>query len=156
MATHKEHPNFMFKRLWVRIPAPDSKWVILHLLTVKFVMSFEKRPGTAIKKGVYLGGSPGLVVMGGDLCSKGCGFESWRHIMDGHNIFSHKFVVRIVMFVWKDKNKRKTGQDGPFFIKIVWTYYQPLTSHVYKAASDVVGSVVKSYLGKSLEVEPSN
>ena len=43
--------------------------------------------------------SPGLVVMGGELCSKGCGFESWRHIMDGHNIFSHKFVVRIVMFV---------------------------------------------------------
>ena len=43
--------------------------------------------------------SPGLVVMGGDLCSKGCGFESRHHKLDGHNIFSHISVVRIVMFV---------------------------------------------------------
>ena len=53
-------------------------------------MSFVKRPGTAIKKGVYLGGSPGLVVMGGDLCSKGCGFESQKHIQDGH-FFTYNF-----------------------------------------------------------------
>ena len=33
------------------------------------------------------GGSPGLVVMGGDSCSKGCGFESWHRILDGHDIF---------------------------------------------------------------------
>ena len=45
------------------------------------------------------GGSPGLVVMGGDSCSKGRGFESRRRILDGHNIFSHIFVVKIVMFV---------------------------------------------------------
>ena len=41
--------------------------------------------------------SPGLVVMGGDSCSKGREFESGHHIMDGH--FSHLFVVKIVMFV---------------------------------------------------------
>ena len=35
----------------------------------------------------YLGGSPGLVVMGGDTRSKGCGFESQRRILDGHDIF---------------------------------------------------------------------
>ena len=29
-------------------------------------------------------GSPGLVVMGENSCSKGRGFESQRHIMDGH------------------------------------------------------------------------
>ena len=46
-----------------------------------------------------LGGSPGLVVMGGDSYFEGCGFESRRHILDGHNIFSHIFVVKIVMFV---------------------------------------------------------
>ena len=28
------------------------------------------------------GGSPGLVVMGGDSCSEGCGFESWYRILD--------------------------------------------------------------------------
>ena len=42
-----------------------------------------------------LGGSPGLVVMGGDSRSKGRGFESRHRILDGH--FSH--IVKIVMFV---------------------------------------------------------
>ena len=41
------------------------------------------------------GGSPGLVVMGGDSCSKGCGFKSWHCILDGH--YSHIFVVKIEM-----------------------------------------------------------
>ena len=31
-------------------------------------------------------GSPGLVVMGGDSCSEGRGFESRCYILDGHNI----------------------------------------------------------------------
>ena len=30
------------------------------------------------------GGSPGLVVMGGDLCSKGRAFESQHYLLDGH------------------------------------------------------------------------
>ena len=33
---------------------------------------------------ISLGGSPGLVVMGVDSCSKGCGFESHHHTLDGH------------------------------------------------------------------------
>ena len=43
------------------------------------------------------------MVEGGDLLSECWEFESQRRIMDGH--FSNLFVVRIVMFVWKDKNK---------------------------------------------------
>ena len=35
-------------------------------------------------KNMPLGGSPGLVVMGDDSCSKCCGFESWLRILDGH------------------------------------------------------------------------
>ena len=46
---------------------------------------------------IIKGGSPGLVVMGRDLRSKGRGFDSWRGILDGH--FSHFFVVKIVKFV---------------------------------------------------------
>ena len=38
------------------------------------------------------GGSPGLVVMGGDSCSKDHEFESQHHILDGQ--FSHLFVVK--------------------------------------------------------------
>ena len=52
-----------------------------------------------------LGGSSGLVVMGGDSCSEGHQFESQHCILNGH--FSHVFVVKIVTFVWKDENKLK-------------------------------------------------
>ena len=62
------------------------------------------------------GGSPGLVVMGGDSWSKGRGFKSQHCMLDGH--FSHLFVAGIVMFVRKEGNKRKRGRDGPF-LKIV-------------------------------------
>ena len=34
-----------------------------------------------------IGGSHGLVVMGGDSQSKGHGFESEHHTQDGHDIF---------------------------------------------------------------------
>ena len=43
------------------------------------------------------GGCPGLVVMGGDSFSEGCGFKFRHCTQDGH--FSHIFVVKIVMFV---------------------------------------------------------
>ena len=57
-----------------------------------------------------ISGSPGLVVMGGDSCSEGCGFKSQCRILDGHDIFSHIFAAEIVMFVWKDENKWKRGR----------------------------------------------
>ena len=34
-----------------------------------------------------MGGSPGLVGMGGDSRSEGRGFKSRHRILDGHNIF---------------------------------------------------------------------
>ena len=56
-------------------------------------------------------GSSGIVVMGGSLRSEGCEFKSQHHILDGQ--FSHLFVVRILMFVWKDESKQKEAEDGP-------------------------------------------
>ena len=44
------------------------------------------------KKQYLMGWSPGLVVMGGDSCSKDREFESQHHILDGQ--FSHLFVVK--------------------------------------------------------------
>ena len=35
-------------------------------------------------KHLWVGGSPGLVVMRGDSCSEGCGFESQHRILNGH------------------------------------------------------------------------
>ena len=57
----------------------------------------EKRKLRKISKKISMGGSPGLVVMGGDSCSKDCEFESWLHILDGH--FPHLFVVKIIASV---------------------------------------------------------
>ena len=46
-----------------------------------------------IGKDILLGRSPGLVVMGGDSCSKGHGFESRHQILDGH--FSQILVLNL-------------------------------------------------------------
>ena len=60
---------------------------------------------------IFIRLATGLVVMGGDSCSKGCEFESWHCLLDAH--FSHLFVVKIVMCVWKDKRKRIGGRGWP-------------------------------------------
>ena len=63
----------------------------MHLVKVNFhkqsnyVRSFLK------------GGSPGLVVMGGDSCPEGCGFKSQRCLLNGH--FFIYVVVKFVMCV---------------------------------------------------------
>ena len=46
-------------------------------------------------------GSSGVVVMGGDSCSKGCGFESQHHVLNGH--FSHLFDVKLRRLFEKTK-----------------------------------------------------
>ena len=53
------------------------------------------------------------VVMGGDSWPEGCGFKLQHCKLDWH--FSHLFVVKIVMFVWKDYliNEKEAG-DSPF------------------------------------------
>ena len=61
--------------------------------------------------------------MGRDSHSKGRGFESRHHILDGH--FSHIFVGKIVMmFAWKrpELNKKEAGV-GPFFKKLCSVFW---------------------------------
>ena len=49
------------------------------------------------------------MVMGGDSCSKGRGFNSQYRILDGH--FSQRFVVKMVKFACrKDGNKQRRGR----------------------------------------------
>ena len=57
-----------------------------------------------------MGGSPGLVVMGGDSCSEGCGFESQHQILDGH------FFTYFCLFEKTKINEKEAG-DGPFLIE---------------------------------------
>ena len=49
------------------------------------------------------------MVVGGDSCYKGCGFESQHHILDGH--FPHLFVVKIVILFEKDEDNEKEAED---------------------------------------------
>ena len=52
------------------------------------------------------------MVMGGDSCSKGCGFKSQHFKLDGH--LPHLLVVKIVIFVLKDENKSKVAGMAVF------------------------------------------
>ena len=74
--------------------------------------SNEPRDGDN-KRDQIKGRSLGLVVMGRDSGSKGHGFESQHCILDEH--FSHIFVEKIVLFVWKDWKKLE-ARVGPFFL----------------------------------------
>ena len=60
-------------------------WNIIKMLKAQRQMSHKEVRVINIIK--FKGGSPGLVFMGGDSCSKGRGFESRRRMLDCHNIF---------------------------------------------------------------------
>ena len=47
----------------------------------------EETKARFYKEKLMLGWPPGIVVMGEDSRSKGHGFESRHHILDGHDIF---------------------------------------------------------------------
>ena len=64
------------------------------------------------QKFIFYGGSPGIVVMGDDSCSRGRGFKYHHRILDRH------FVTLIssmnCTFAWKDiENNRKRGRGWP-------------------------------------------
>ena len=42
-----------------------------------------------------MGGSPGLVVMGDDSSSRGCGFGSRHRILDGHDLFHIDLLFKL-------------------------------------------------------------
>ena len=59
-----------------------------------------------LKRQTQRKGSPGLVVMGGDSYSKGCGFESGYCILEGH-FFTYVFVVKFILCL------KKRGRGWP-------------------------------------------
>ena len=64
-------------------------------------------------KGIDRGGSPGLVAMGNGSCLRGCGLESRRRILDGHDIFSYYFVVKLYCLFEKTEKNEKEAGVGP-------------------------------------------
>ena len=65
---------------------------------------------------IDLGGSPGLLVMGGDSHSKGRGFESRHCILDGH-FFTYICCKNLKCLFEKTENERKRGRGWPVFFK---------------------------------------
>ena len=56
------------------------------------------------------------MVMGGDSCSKGCGFESQHHILDGH--FVTYICCKNCNNFGKDEISEKEAGDGPLLKKL--------------------------------------
>ena len=70
-----------------------------------------RMPFNPVKKNLLSrGGSPGVVVIGGDSCPEGCGFKS-QHRITGWIFYSY-ICCKIKMFVGKDENKQKEAGDG--------------------------------------------
>ena len=67
--------------------------------TVSFNKFYYLRSRMSVNNLLILGGSSGLVVMGDSSCLRGRGFESWHRKLDGYDIFSNSFVVKIVLLV---------------------------------------------------------
>ena len=64
-----------------------------------------------------MGGSPGLVVMGGDSRTRDCGFKS-NLIMDNGWTFFTLYYRKCNVCLKRAKISDKRAEDGPFFIKI--------------------------------------
>ena len=61
-----------------------------------------------------MSGSPGLVVMGRDSRSKGCGFEFQHRILGGH-FFTYNCCENCNVFLKRPKINEKEAGVGPFF-----------------------------------------
>ena len=61
-----------------------------------------------------MGGSPGLVVMGGDSRYKGRGFESRCRMLDGHDIFTLICCKNCIVCLKRPKINEKEAGVGPF------------------------------------------
>ena len=65
-----------------------------------------------------MGGSPGLLVMGRDSHSKGCGFESRHRILDGH-FFTYICCKNCNVCLKRPKINEKEAGDGHFLKKLM-------------------------------------
>ena len=64
----------------------------------------------------FVGWRPGLVVLGRDSGSEGCGFKSWHHILDGH-FFTYICCKNCNVCLKRPKINKKEAGIGPFFKK---------------------------------------
>ena len=79
-----------------------------HKLYLQKVFWNHFRTKRSKKEMSLLGGSPSLVVMGGDSCTKGREFESWHRKLDGHFFtFICVFMVNCTLIsCWRQTKRR--------------------------------------------------
>ena len=96
IVSSRGHFKFTFDQFYEQAPLSIQNEALKFDL--KYCLTFAKEVAAAFRmlkqKRLNAGGSPGLVVIGGDSYFKGRGFESHNHFLDGH--FSHSLVVKIV------------------------------------------------------------
>ena len=71
----------------------------------------------------FKGGSPGLVVMGGDSCSEGCGFESQHCILDVLMVWPLQSLLQ--EWVTSTQNFKRIGSYNYTFAYWWVTYAKP-------------------------------
>ena len=115
--------NFISRRPMLRLVQTCVKCMRLRSRVVRFLrmqktqgvrkLSIPLRFTQSVWTSLYQGGSPGLVVMGDDSCSRGCGFKSRRHILDGH-FFTLICCTNCIVCLKRLKINKKEAGVGPF------------------------------------------
>ena len=113
-------------RRWQCRDHPNSVQIFVLLFSILFsqqfrlyifgLRSFPVSTISTCKQYQMLGGSPGLVVMGRDSHSEGCGFDSWYRILDVH-FFTYICCNNCNVCLKRPKINEKEAVVGPFFFK---------------------------------------
>ena len=114
IVSSRGHFKFTFDQFYEQAPLSIQNEALKFDL--KYCLTFAKEVAAAFRmlkqKRLNAGGSPGLVVIGGDSCFKGRGFESQNHFLDGH--FFTFIGCKNRLFENTKINEKETG-DAPFF-----------------------------------------
>ena len=95
------------------------------------------------------GGSPGLVVMGGDSWSEGRGFESWHRKLDGY-FFTHICCLNCNFSSKRPKINDKRGRGWPIFKKFDFTQVKHFHESL-RLLWDIADSALKQNIKDALK-----
>ena len=108
---------FLYFNIWIGDKFSCCFLVFFRFTSLRFYLIAFLKPSLMFINRIAcnMGGSPGLV--DDDSCSRGCGFESQRCILDGH-IFSLICCKNCVVCLKRLKMNVKGAGVGPFLRKV--------------------------------------
>ena len=121
---HLKNVSYCSRCIWCILNSEfrraEDRWrhVLCQNTRAQQTVASRPRPRTEkvfmVKQKFYsMGGTPGLVVMGGDSWSEGNGFESQHCMLDGH--FTTLSCCKNCNVCLKKQNKWKRVRDGHYF-----------------------------------------